>query len=87
MLRRLRRRGFNPRTVAGDKGYCLGDFPQRVVDLDIRPHLAIPDNAPASIQARRFCRSAAYRVSKVIRKRDEGIFGWARRWEASGRRA
>jgi transposase len=78
MLRRLRRRGFNPRTVAGDKGYCVGDFPQRVVDLGIRPHLAIPDNAPAQSPARRFCRSAGYRVSQVIRKRVEEIFGWAK---------
>src|SRR3954471_24536923 len=78
MLRRLRRRGFNPRTLAGDKGYCLGDFPQRVVDLRIRPHLAIPDNAPARSPARRFCRSAGYKVSQVIRKRVEEIFGWAK---------
>lgn len=78
MLRRLRRRGFNPRTVAGDKGYCLGDFPQRVVDLGIRPHLAIPETAPAHSPARRFCRSAGYKVSQVIRKRIEEIYGWAK---------
>ncbi len=78
MLRRLRRRGFKPKTIAGDKGYCLGDFPQRVVDLSIRPHLAIPDNAPLRSPARRFCRSAGYKVSQVIRKRVEEIFGWAK---------
>ena len=78
MLRRLRRRGFKPRTLAGDKGYCLGDFPQRVVDLRIRPHLAIPDNAPAHSPARRFRGSAGYRVSQVIRKRVEEIFGWGK---------
>ncbi len=78
MLRRLRRRGYNPRSVAGDKGYCIGDFPQRVVDLGIRPHLAIPDNAPARSPARRFCRSAGYKVSQVIRKRVEEIFGWGK---------
>jgi transposase len=78
MLRRLRRRGFTPRTVAGDKGYCLGDFPQRVVDLGIRPHLAIPSNAPKRSPARRFCRSEGYKVSQVIRKRVEEIFGWAK---------
>jgi hypothetical protein len=78
MLRRLRRRGYNPRTVAGDKGYCIGDFPQRVVDLRIRPHLAIPDNAPARSPARRFRGSAGYKVSQVIRKRVEEIFGWAK---------
>lgn len=78
MLRRLRRRGFSPQTVAGDKGYCQGSFPQKVVDLGVRPHLAIPDNAPKSSPARRFCRSAGYRISQVIRKRVEEIFGWAK---------
>src|SRR5581483_4578692 len=67
-----------PRSVAGDKGYCLGDFPQRVVDLRIRPHLAIPDNASARSPTRRFCRSAGYKISQVIRKRVEEIFGWGK---------
>jgi len=44
----------------------------------MRPHLAIPDKAPAHSPARRFCRSAGYRVSQVIRKRVEEIFGWAK---------
>jgi hypothetical protein len=78
MIRRLRHRGYTPHTVAGDKGYCVGDFPQRLVDLKIRPHLAIPDNAPARSPARRFHRSAGYKVSQVIRKRVEEIFGWAK---------
>ena len=78
MIRRLRRRGYTPRAVAGDKGYCVGDFPQRLVDLKIRPHLAVPDNAPAQSPARRFRRSEGYRISQVIRKRVEEIFGWAK---------
>jgi transposase len=78
MLRRLRRRGFEPKTLAGDKGYCLGEFPQKVLDLGVRPHLAIPDNAPPHSPARRFVRSAGYKVSQVIRKRVEEIFGWGK---------
>jgi transposase len=78
MLRRLRRRGFSPKTLGGDKGYCQGDFPQRVVDLRIQPHLAIPDNAPACSPARRFCGGAGYKVSQVVRKRIEEIFGWGK---------
>jgi hypothetical protein len=62
----------------GCEGYCLGDFPQRVLDLDIRPHLAVPDNAPVRCPARRFVRSAGYRISQVIRKRVEEIFGWGK---------
>lgn len=78
MLRRLRRRGYDPKTLAGDKGYCLGDFPQRVLDLGIKPHLAVPDNAPARSPARRFVRSTGYRISQVVRKRVEEIFGWGK---------
>jgi len=92
MLRRLRRRGYEPKTLGGDKGYCLGDFPQKVIDLGIKPHLAVPDNAPARSPARRFTRSEGYKVSQVIRKRVEEIFGWGksvaglRRTKLKGRR-
>jgi hypothetical protein len=92
MLRRLRRRGYAPKTLAGDKGYCLGDFPQKVLDLGIKPHLAVPDNAPARSPARRFVRNKGYKVSQVIRKRVEEIFGWGksvaglRRTKLKGRR-
>jgi transposase len=92
MLRRLRRRGYEPKTLGGDKGYCLGDFPQKVLDLGIKPHLAVPDNAPARSPARRFTRSEGYKVSQVIRKRVEEIFGWGksvaglRRTKLRGRR-
>ena len=77
---------------AGDKGYCLGDFPQRVLDLGIKPHLAVPDNAPARSPARRIIRSKGYKVSQRIRKRVEEIFGWGktvaglRRTKMKGRR-
>jgi transposase len=92
MLRRLRRRGYDPKSLAGDKGYCLGDFPQKVLDLGIKPHLAVPDNAPARSPVRRFVRSKGYKVSQVIRKRVEEIFGWGksvaglRRTKLKGRR-
>jgi transposase len=92
MLRRLRRRGYDPKTLGGDKGYCLGDFPQKLLDLGIKPHLAVPDNAPARSPARRFIRSEGYKVSQVIRKRVEEIFGWGksvaglRRTKLKGRR-
>ena len=80
------------RSLAGDKGYCLGDLPQKVLDLGIKPHLAVPDNAPARSPARRFVGSKGYKVSQVIRKRVEEIFGWGksvaglRRTKLKGRR-
>ena len=41
MLRRLRRRGYDPRTLAGDKGYDAGSFPHEVLALGIEPHIAV----------------------------------------------
>ena len=76
MVRRLRRRGYDPKTVGGDKGYCQGDFPQRLMDLNIKPHVAIPANAAKRSPARRFVYSAGYRTSQIVRKRIEEIFGW-----------
>lgn len=78
MLRRLRRRGYDPKTVGGDKGFSQGDFPQRLLDLRIKPHLAVGQNAAARSPARRFVRSAGYRISQTIRKRVEEIFGWSK---------
>ena len=92
MLRRLRRRGYDPKTLGGDKGYCLGDFPQRVLDRGIKPHLAVPDTAPAHSPVRRLVQSPAYKISQVVRKRVEEIFGWGesvaglRRTKLKGRR-
>ena len=51
-----------------------------------------PNNAPARSPARRFTRSQGYKVSQVIRKRVEEIFGWGksvaglRRTKLKGRR-
>jgi transposase len=92
MLRRLRRRGYDPKTLGGDKGYCLGDFPQRVLDLGIKPHLAVPATAPAHSPVRRLVQSRGYKISQVVRKRVEEIFGWGksvaglRRTKLKGRR-
>ena len=63
-----------------------------MLDLGIKPHLAVPDNAPARSPARRFTRSEGYKVSQIIRKRVEEIFGWGksvaglRRTKMKGRR-
>jgi transposase len=78
MLRRLRRRGFTPKTLGADKSYCFGEFPQKVVDLRIRPHLALPGKVPARSPARLFIRTAGYKISQVVRKRIEEIFGWGK---------
>lgn len=77
MLRRLRRRGYRPKTVGGDKGFDKASFPQDVLNLGMTPHIAINDKGGAtSSPARRFVRRAGYAVSQRLRKRVEEIFGW-----------
>lgn len=76
MLRRLRRRGFEPNTLAGDKGYDKGSFPQDVLDLGVRPHVAVNAHGAKSSPARRYVRRVGYAISQRVRKRVEEIFGW-----------
>lgn len=76
MLRRLRRRGYTPKTLGGDKGYDKGSFPQDVLDLEIDPHIAVNEHGAAASPARRFVRRSGYAVSQRLRKRVEEIFGW-----------
>jgi len=77
MLRRLRRRGFRPRTVGGDKGYDTRDFVTRVRGLRITPHVAqqITAHRGSWIDART-TRHGGYAVSQRVRKRVEEVFGW-----------
>ena len=77
MLRRLRRRGFQPRTLGADKGYDTRDFVHAVRRLAITPHVA-PRNQMRSgprIDART-TRHPGFQVSQRVRKRIEEIFGW-----------
>ena len=76
MARRLRRRGYDPKTIGGDKGYDKGTFPQDVLDLGITPHIAVNDHGSATSPARRFVRRAGYAMSQRVRKKVEEIFGW-----------
>lgn len=76
MVRRLRRRGFDPKTVGADKAYDVGDFPHRLTDLRIKPHLAVNQHRPPGSPARRHARGLGYQVSQRLRKRVEEIFGW-----------
>jgi transposase len=78
MLRRLRRRGYEPRTLGADKGYDAGSFPREVLALGIEPHIAVNEHASRTSPARRFVKHRGYEVSQRIRKRVEEIFGWAK---------
>lgn len=76
MLRRLRRRGYTPKTLGGDKGYDKGDFPDDVLGLGIKPHIAVNEHGAADSAARRFVHRVGYGISQRVRKRAEEVFGW-----------
>lgn len=76
MVRRLRRRGYDPATLGADRAYDAGEFPNRLVDLEIKPHIAVAEHRPPGSPVRRYARGNGYRVSQRVRKRVEEIFGW-----------
>jgi len=79
LLKDLRRRGFRPTTVGGDKAYDTQHFVADTRALGIAPHVAqnITTRRGSQIDART-TRHAGYRVSQWRRKRIEEIFGWGK---------
>ena len=79
LLKRLRRRGFRPTTVGGDKAYDTQQFVADVRALGITPHVAqnITTQRGSRLDART-TRHAGYTVSQRCRKRVEEIFGWGK---------
>ena len=79
LLKTLRRRGFRPTTVGGDKAYDTEQFVEDVRALGIAPHVAqnITKYRGSRIDART-TRHAGYTVSQWCRKRVEEIFGWGK---------
>lgn len=79
LLKRLRRRGFRPTTLGGDKAYDTEQFVEDVRALGVTPHVA--QNITTSRRSRidaRTTRHAGYTVSQRCRKRVEEIFGWGK---------
>lgn len=77
MLKRLRARGFRPKTVGGDKGYDTKDFIKDVRSLKMTPHVAAnTKRRGGSALDGRTTRHKTYEISIRIRKRVEEIFGW-----------
>ena len=64
-------------TVAGDKGYDTKDFIEQCRQRNVTPHVAqnVNEQRNSAIDGRT-TRHAGYRVSQVVRKRVEEIFGW-----------
>jgi transposase len=76
LIDQARERGFQVRTLAGDKGYdtrpCVADLRAR----NVTPHVAQNTSGRRSAIDRRTTRHIGYAVSQRKRKRVEEIFGW-----------
>lgn len=73
MLRRIR--GSRRVTVGADKGYDVRGFVEALRTLGVTPHIARKNTSYSAIDGRTM-RHEGYRVSQVVRKRVEEIFGW-----------
>jgi len=85
-----RRDGKTPATLGADKGYDAAEFVTALRARGITPHVA-PNHALSKLGVERHSevdarttRHAGYRISQVIRKRIEEVFGWKK--SAAGRR-
>lgn len=70
----LQQRGFSPRTVGADRGYCSRGFVEGLRSQGVVPH-------PAPLPGRTLAvkiRSQAHRLSQRSRRKIEEIFGWAK---------
>jgi transposase len=63
-------------TVAADKGYDTRAFVADLRQMNVTPHVARHTNKRRSAIDARTTRHDGYRISQVIRKRVEEIFGW-----------
>ena len=62
-------------TLGGDKGYDVESFIGDLRDRNVTPHIAAKDNTRLD---QRTLRHEGYRISQVVRKRVEEIFGWCK---------
>jgi transposase len=74
-IKELQERGFDPRTLGGDAGYCSREFIEGSRARGVVPH-------PASCANRRTLGvrigSTAYALSQTVRRRIENLFGWGK---------
>ena len=63
-------------TLGADKGYDAEDFVNELRAMNVAPHVAA--KARRSAVDGRTTRHAGYKVSQIIRKRIEEVFGWTK---------
>lgn len=68
-------KGMKRITLGGDKGYDVAAFIEELRRRNVTPHIAAKDT---TILDRRTLRHQGYRISQVVRKRVEEIFGWCK---------
>lgn len=76
MLRRKQEGRSRGITVGGDKWFDEAKFIRECRGLNIVPHIAVKDQRGSKLVNGRTTRHEGYRVSLIIRKRIEEIFGW-----------
>ena len=76
MLRRKQEGRSKGITVGGDKWFDEAKFIRECRALNIVPHIAVKDQRGSKLVDGRTTRHKGYRVSLIIRKRIEEIFGW-----------
>jgi transposase len=65
-------------TLGGDKGFDTADFVMELREMNVTPHVAQNTSNRCSAIDGRTTRREGYRLSQVIRKRIEEVFGWAK---------
>lgn len=70
----LQQRGFTPRTVGADRGYCSRGFVEGLREQGVIPHPAPLPERTLAVKVR----SQAHYLSQRARRKIEEIFGWAK---------
>lgn len=78
MLVDLAAQGINIQTLGADKGYHVASFVKFLRDNGIKPHIAQIAGRHTPGLDSRTTRHEGYRISQVVRKRVEEIFGWTK---------
>jgi transposase len=74
-IKELQERGFDPRSVGADRGYCSRSFVKGLRERGVTPH---PAHDPRRRLMGLHLRSQAHALSQRARRRIEEIFGWSK---------
>lgn len=78
LLARQHEQQLRPKSVGGDKGYHTREFVAALRSSGIKPHVARKRGHTTPGLDGRTSRSPGYRISQIVRKRIEQVFGWGK---------